>query len=131
MISIDVTPSVRRIRTRSSDILATIVPNSKILVKVAKNSFRILTGMERMMVTGFPLNILEGALTYPSISDGLYKDLVGNAFTCSITLAIFIAIMTNVTEKQKHILHKKACIKRRRIEPKLGAQDIQDMVGSW
>ena len=101
------------------------------MVKVAKDSFRILTGTEKMMVTGFPLNILEAALTYPSISDGLYKDLAGNAFTCSITLAIFIAIMTNVTEKQKYILHKKACTKRRLTEPKLGAKDIQDMVGSW
>ena len=74
--------------------------------------------------------MLEAGLMDPSVNDSLYRDLAGNAFTCSITLAIFIAIMTNVTEGQKDML-KNTDSKRRRIEPRLGSQDIQDMVGIW
>ena len=130
MTSTDLTPTIKRMRSRSSGILATIVPNSKIMVKVAKVPFRILTGVEKIMITGLPLKMLEAGLMDPSVNDSLYRDLAGNAFTCSITLAIFIAIMTNVTEGQKDML-KNTDSKRRRIEPRLGSQDIQDMVGIW
>ena len=66
-----------------------------------QGAMRLYTGTERMLLTGFPLYVLERALKQGKpFTDALYRDLAGNAFSGTIPLAIVMCTMLHLTPAQ-------------------------------
>ena len=101
MKSIDLGPSIFRMNPVTHlETFHTLVPNSRIIYDHPECGWRLFTGAERMMLTGFSRQLLEAAGKM-NFSEALFKDLSGNAFSGSCPLACFLSILAHVP--QEHI----------------------------
>ena len=130
MVSVDTAPSIERVNPSTDErTLHTIVPGSRIVLKTP-TGWRVLAGIERMLLTGFPRPMLEAAAK-AGHTDILFHDMAGNAFSGSIPLAIYICIMLNLTEKHKQDLAvpTRLATSAQAVDAYVG--DVASIVGTW
>lgn len=102
----DIGQSIERVFKSQDGIIASLIPGNKIWMYFKDRPERLLYGIEQMMLTGFPLDILETAIDAGAASDRLFKDFAGNAFTGSIAEAILISVLIHTLPEHIAELNK-------------------------
>ena len=91
--SLDSSQTIDRCFIGHNALLSTIVPQGRIvLLPPIVNEARVMAGIERLHVQGFPLQLLMrlSASDEECMTDTLFCDLVGNAFCGPVYAAILI-----------------------------------------
>lgn len=98
LTGLDIGQSIERM-FRSYGTIASLIPGNKVWMFFDDREQRPMYGIEQMMLTGFPLKMLEDALDAGAATDPLYKDMAGNAFTGSVVTAVLVAVLCHTTDE--------------------------------
>ena len=129
--TIDLTHSINRIRPRSSRDFATILPGSRLLVKIPDGSFRVFTGCERMMLQGFHPDVVKhGLMKGNPLTDAIMRDMAGNAFCAPIPMAILMSAVLWMTDAQL-VVQCALSSSSQSHDTDVDSASIADIVGDW
>ena len=89
----DITQQVVRNHDSNPDTevsLSTLTPGARVFLP---HRMRFMTGAEAMHIQGVPMSWVRKAHNKKIISDCSAKDFAGNAYTCSVVLALYISLL--------------------------------------